>query len=394
MGGFSPVPRTDPTLHSGNRDTYNVDGRIQRDVFDEVLLLWPNAAPLTVLLKLLKKKREVEHYKFELFEKDEFPRYAQTSGAETSGATEINVATGQGSRFRANDVVLNTRTREVFVVTSVTSDALTAVRGLGGVNEAMNAGDTLEIIGNSFKEGATKGTFKGIKEDNKYNYTQILRTGFGTTDRMKHTLFYGGSDMALEKKWQGMEHSKSIERTLLFGRRDTRVDTTIQTFTAGVEAHIQTNVWDLNGNLPSEQAIVEALEYGMLHGKGGTDGMAQKTLLASPRWISLIEKMARDRIEYTTASKQVGLKIGRFETSHGTLNIVRHPLFIKGHPDLAMLLDLNHIKYVNFKARDTKLKENIHDPSMDGEEHEWITECGLHLEHESAHMLWRGIPVA
>lgn len=71
------------------------------------------------------------------------------------------MATGEGDYFRAGDVVRVARTGEAFTVTSVSTDALTAVRGVGRVAAAaMLAGDQLLIVGNGAAQGATLGTRK------------------------------------------------------------------------------------------------------------------------------------------------------------------------------------------------------------------------------------------
>jgi len=398
MGGFTPVPRTDPTIHTGVRDTYNVNGRIVDDVFPEVLMWMPSAAPLTVITTLLKKTRTVSHYKFDVFSKDELPRKLVVAGAETSGTVTIDVSTGQGVRAAINYVLMNTRTREQVLVTAVSTDALTVTRGLGGVQEAMDAGDILEFQAAIFPDGSAKGTYKSVKEDTDYNYTEIIRTGFGFTRRDANTAQHGGKDPQLERKAQGIEHAKSIEYRFLFGKRHSLVDGTsgrLQTFSGGLEYFIKTNNWDLNGNVPTIDAIYEYLETAMVYGKGGNmEGMGRKWLLCSPRWLSVFANLVGDQVRYSNVDARVGMKVGFFDSPHGTLVLVRHPLLTGQHADMAIMLDMQHVRKVVFEGGDTRLLRDREDPSVDGSEEEYLSDIGLQVELEAAHGIIRGLPLA
>lgn len=398
MGGFTPVPRTDPTIHTGVRDSYNINGRIVADVFPEVLMWQPNAAPLTVITTMLRKSRTVHHYKFDIFQKDLLPRRIVLAAAATSGATSLTASTGQGARAAANYVFMNTTTREHVLVTAVSTDTLTVTRGIGGVQDAMTAGDVLDFQRAVFVDGSGKGTYKSVKEDTDYNYTEIVRTGFGFTRRDANTDQWGGKDPVIERKAQGIEHAISLEKAKLFGRRHSLVDATsgrLQTFSGGLEYFIRSNVWDLNGTVPTIGAIWEFLETAMTYGKGGNmEAGGKKWLLASPRWMSLFSALALDNIRYTTASDKIGLKIGVLSSPHGDVMLVRHPLLVGEHADMAFFLDMNHVREVVFQGGETKLLRDREDPSVDGSEEEYLSDVGLQVELEGAHGIWRGLPLA
>lgn len=402
MGGFTPVPRTDPTVHTGVRDTYNVGSRIVDDVFPEVLMRDPNAAPLTVITSLLRKTRTVSHYKFDVFEKDLLPRRIVIAAAVTSGATSITASTGQGARAAVNYVFMNTRTREHVLVTAVSTDTLTVTRGIGGVQDAMDAGDVLDFQRPVFVDGASKGTYKSTKEDTQYNYCEIIRTGFGFTRRDAHTAQHGGKDPAMERKAQGVEHAISIEKSGMFGRRHSLVDATsgrLQTFAGGLEFFIKSNVWDLNNTTPTLGMIYEFLETAMTYGDSGNrQGNGSKYLLASPRWLSLFVALIDNQIRYvnpqTREGVRIGLKIGVIDSPHGELKIIRHPLLVGDHADMAFMLDLNHVRKVVFEGGDTKLLRDREDPSVDGSEEEYLSDIGWQIDLEDAHGIWRGLPLA
>lgn len=398
MGGFTSVPRTDPTLVAGMRDPGStVSQRIIADVKDEIALYMPSANPVTVITSHLRKKREVTQFQFDWLSKDEYPRNVTTSTSYASGDTSIVLTAGQGDRIAKYYVLRVKRTGEQMYVTNVSTDTLTVTRGIGGIQEALNAGEALEFARAVYEDGSGIGTLKSVKEDREFNYTEIIRTPFGFTGRQKNTSMYGGKDPNTERKAQGIEHAKSIEKALIFGRRHslTGVGGKLVTFTGGIEYFLRSNVWDLNGNVPTERAFIEWLEVAMLYGDGGNlKGTQTKYLFCSARWLTVIEQWARDRIEYRPLDKRVGLKVGFFDTTHGTVVLVKQPLFVNEDGGLAMLLDLNHVRMAYHQGRDTKLLEGRQANDVDGEQEEYLTDCGLELELEAAHGIVKGLPVA
>jgi hypothetical protein len=399
MGGFTPGIVTPPSVLSQLRDPDStVSQRVKIDIQDEILFYMPSSNPLTVITKHLRKKREVENYTFDLLEKDEAPREVTVTGAVTAVATTINLVAGQGIRVAKYDLLMHPVSREVFYVTAIATDALTvATRGTFGSAAAIVDGDTLLILGAAFEDGATSGNLKSVKEDRGFNYTQIFRKAFGFSGRQLMTALYGGSDKMSEPKWQAIEHAKSIEYAFLFGRRAklTGAGGLPVTTTGGIEYFVKTNVWDLAGNKPKLSQVIEALEEGMKYGRGGNlEGSETKYLFCSPRWQTVLESFGRDFIQYRNSDTIVGLKLGELQTAHGRVVVVRDPILTGAvHGGYAFLLDLNHVKYVNFKGRDTKLMENIQANDADSQVFEFKTDCGAQIELERSHMIFKGLPL-
>lgn len=396
MGGFTPAVRPDPTMVTSLRDPGTTVGqRLIADVKDEIVLVLPKATPYTLLMKKY-RKRQVTQYSYDWLEKDEYPSIADVSGTQTSDDTSVEVATGQGTRIPKHALLLNRRTREVILVTAVSTDTLTVVRGIGGVQEAMDSGDKLELLNTAHEDGNSRGDLKSIKEDRYFNYTQIIRTAYGFTGRQENTSMYGGKDPKTERAWQAIEHAKQIEKMLLFGRRHTRTGANgkLQTMSGGLEFFIKTNVWDLNGTEPTADQIVEVLEEFMKHGRGGyLGGERKKFLFASPRWCSKFAKIAHKDIEYRPADTTLGIRIGQLQSPHGDVMVVHDPLLTgPEHGGWAFLVDPNHTFYVYHQGRDTKLLDNRQANDVDGSEEEYLSDCGSQVELEFAHGIWKGLP--
>lgn len=386
---FVPIPRAAPTVVSGQRDFINTTTqRVMADVRDKLVWWEPEAAPLQVLTRGIMDSRTVTQYSFDWLEVDPYPRELIVTGAHTAGTATINVKAGQGSRAGNFYVYINRRTREKVWVSAIVTDALTATRGIGGGAAAMNDGDTLEFIGTAFEDGSSKGSLRSTKEIREFNLCQIIRTGYGWTGRQQHTGLYGGKDTVSERRKQAIEHKKSIELALWFGSRH---DTTGPngkklSFMNGIESMIRSNWWDLGGGEPTDRQVIEWLEVVMALGDSGNiNGGGTKWAFMSPRWMTIFEGFARDKIQYRPEDQKVGLKIGTYQTVHGTLKIVRQPIFKGEHGSYMFVLDMKHVIFVKHEGRDTTLVKNIQANDVDGAEEEYLTDCSIELQIEGAH---------
>jgi hypothetical protein len=393
-----PIVRPAPSVLSGDRGIDNLlPNIIVPDVDPEIQFVRGNSAPLFTVTKAIRGRVEATQREFRWFSKDEYPRNSSLSAGTNPGDVTVNVAAGEGKYFYKNAEVLNLATREVFLVKSVANDALTTTALQG----AMTAADPLRIIGSAHEEGAEKGALVSIKEDEDYNFCQTFRTAWGHTGREMNTKLWTGKDPKTEKAWQTIKHNQDVEEALMFGSRQklSGVYTTGRelTMTGGLESFIKTNKLQLSNTIPTETQFLYWMEDVLNYGKGGyvAKGDGSKWLFCSPRWVSIINAWAHNKIQYTTADKRVGLKIGYWDCSHGTLVIVRHPLLTGPvHGGMAFVLDLNHITYRFHSGRDTHLRADIQAPSADAKELEWVTDGGLQVELEMAHGIATGLKLS
>jgi hypothetical protein len=363
---------------------------------DSILFYQPEATPLLTLTAKLRGKREAFNYRFEWLEKDEFPRTLTVTAAALDTDTSVSVTAGEEARVAANYVVENKNTGELFSVGATSSGTLSSlVRGIGGGAAAMSVGDTLVVLGPVYEDGASAGSPRSIQEFNLFNYTQIIRTPFGFTGRDRATELYGGRDETVETKWQSIEHKKSIEYFMFFGKRHLITSGThYRSFTGGLEYFINSNVWNVSGVTLNERAFVEFLEQGLKWGKGGNqNGSGQKFLLCSSRWLTEINGWVHDRLQYRVLDKQIGFSAMEYVSPHGSVMLMRAPLLDYYHPDYAFLIDRNHLKYVNHRDRDTKLRLDIQANDVDGRENEYLTDVGLEVSFEHSHALLKGLSV-
>lgn len=388
MAEFEPNGRSAATMISGSRGHEQLNAaRVVVDMADEILLYQPQATPLLTLTAKMRRKREAVNPLFEWLEKDEYPRTLDVTAAYDSDDTSISVTAGQEARVYANAVVQNTRTGELILVGGTSSGTLSSLtRGIGGGQSDGMVGDKLIFVFNSIEDGADTPAQRSVQEFNLSNRTQIVRTAFGFTGRDLVVELYGGRDEMTETKWQSIEHKKSIEYLMLLGKKHLITGTHQQTFSDGIDNRIVTNRWNIAGTDFTEESWIAFLEEGMKWGKGGNqNGAGTKYLLASSRWVSAINGFVHDRLRYQPLDEKIGFSAMEYVSPHGRVMILHMPLLDYYHPERAYLVDLNHVRYVYLRGRDTKLHYDRQGNGIDGKINEYISDCGSQTEFEHSH---------
>lgn len=396
---FTPNPRALPTGVTGTRGPENVDSeRVIADIAEDIYWYMPSAYPFQTLSRKLTGKRTVTQRQFDWFQKDEYPRNLELTAASTAADTTIDVSLATAPFSSTRFMYRNTRTGELVLVTSgAATVTITVTRGFAGsVAQDMEIGDILSYVASVYEDGEGKGTFKSTKEQRDYNYCQIVKTPYGWTGRQLHTDMYGGSDVDSERKFQSIEHAKSLEKLLWFGGRSTQTGSGGHELTTsgGVLSFLQSNIWNLNGTRPTERSFVEFLSQAMKYGKGGNlNGSSKKFLFASAPWVTEIEFFAKDKLRYSPEAAKIGLKALEYETAHGTVFVVPSHVFDENHPDMAVLADLNHIRLVRHQGRDTKIMKDIQANDIDGKEELIQTDGSVEVSLEGAHAILKGLDV-
>jgi len=378
-----------PTIISSGTGTGNIlSTRRPLDVSKDVAFYNPNANPFFLLAQEANKKESIDP-EFKCLEAQMQPVFDTTTAVVTSSATTVNVS--HGSYFKANDLVLNTSTGEIFKVSSVSSNALTVVRGYGTTAGAeMGATDELRRLGNAFEEGAGADTAKTVKLDAITNYCQIFKTSLKITNTEMSTTLYGGADLPLRQKQAGIDHAQKIESAFIFGQKYERLTTS--TTNAATSHPIRTTGGILSfitSNTLSTASLTEAtfnndfLRHVMTADK---NYRKKRTLFVSPLIGAIMNQWANGKIQLVPADKTFGITVNRYLSFFGEVNIVCHPL-LEGtaYSGYAIAVDLENVGYRYLAGRDTKLETDIIQDGTDARTDQFLTECGLMVRLEGVH---------
>tara|TARA_R100001594_G_scaffold29316_1_gene54805 strand:- start:2870 stop:4219 length:1350 start_codon:yes stop_codon:yes gene_type:complete len=278
-----------------------------------------------------------------------------------------------------------------------------------------------QVIGTSFAEGSGAPDVWSQELDNDYGYTQIFKTACEMSNTARATVYRGYAD-----EWQRIwnlklrEHKVDIERAMLFGQRTTQANIN---YTEGIVGHIIANaqgayvhdtgesddgVMSYNEGYPYHKTWATGeFTYDRLLGdfevlydpaRGGSDN---KLALASLPVITYFNKMGsfvdnsianevRYNIDKSTGS--FGHSIMKVDTVHGSMSLVKEPLFRGISKQFLCLVDLDHVAYRplvgNGVNRDTSITTNVQQADEDLRKDMILTEAGLEVSLPETHALF------
>ena len=159
---------------------------IAEDVADLIGIVSPYETPL--LDALGDPLRAATSTRHEWLEDELLPNKDAIDDASiTSPSSETSFDAANGSRFRVGDQIQVEGSKELMLVTGVSGNTLTVVRGYAGTTaEDIADGQVINILGNAALEGADKPAARFTYRSRRSNYTQIFTA----------TVEVSGTDMA------------------------------------------------------------------------------------------------------------------------------------------------------------------------------------------------------
>jgi len=384
------------TILTGLVDTEDVlgDERVV-DMSEDIAHLDPDESQFTTMLQKMGSK-EAFREKVNWLELELFPRKSALAASATAAATTITVTTGEGTYFRAGDIVRVAASGEAVKVDSVSTDTLTVTRSIGDVAAATaQSAVELVIISNAAAQGDTLGTRKMVKKVLGYNYTQIYRTPFGFTNTNVAIERYGGQEPLVEARQSLISHKRGIEQTGFWGARDfiTSGDSEPLGVAGGIIEYLSTNVHAAGGAL-SEANLDTYLRADLQHGS------KNKVIFAAPVAMQAVSGFLRDNITKTTEGSRLwGAKVDTWISgAYG----YRVPVFVKKEwNDFAtassqygswlFVIDMSNVKIRPLRGRNTKLLRNRQANDADETTHEYLTETSFEVRQEKTHGVTKGI---
>ena len=285
-----------------------------------------------------------------------------------------------------------------------------------------------QVIGSAFAEGTGAPDSFGYGIDDTYGLTQIFKTTCSMTNTAYATMMRGYS-----KEWDRIwamklrEHKVDIERAFLFNNKG--VVNGVQ-YTDGILGSILNSgavnqstastklayesgkpyirTIDIAAGSPAVNELtydsfLEDMEVIFDPARGGS---SEKFCMASLPVITLFNKMQggylqnsagdsgpyRYNMSFEDKTGGFGHKVMRIETVHGSLNMVKQPLFRGIAKNSMLCVDLNNVKYRplvgNGLNRDTYIDTNVQLPDEDLRKDLILTEAGLEVCMPESHALF------
>ena len=364
------------------------------------------------------------------------------TGGTSSGGASVDFLV-KGMVFAVNTVSGSSGYTQALVrVESAPVDAGTSttftgkVVALSGTSDAAKTladDDNCQVVGTSFQEGTGSPDAWSSEIEDDYGYTQIFKTAAEMSNTAIATRYRGYAN-EWERIWalKLREHKVDIERAMLFGQR-ARVSS-IQ-YTEGIVGHILKNATVNTGDTalsyrsgaPYFRSVAESeLTYDRLLSDlevmfdPARGGASDKLVLAGLPVISFFNKLGSDsflsaslshnahaalsasatqpnqsphRMNMSERAGAFGHKVMTIETIHGTLHLVKEPLFRGTSSDLMAMIDMSKVSYRplvgNGLNRDTAILTNVQNADEDLRKDMILTEAGLEVTLPEAHALYQ-----
>lgn len=357
-------------------------------------IMWRNpngSAPLTALLSRARSE-SVDDPEFAWWEEKLTAVRLQvnfTTGFSTTDNTITVAADGlravAGDVFQIEKTETSTYDNEIITVSSVTSDTVVVFkRAQAGTTAAPLLNSVfLTRIGSAFEEGSVKATFTQRNPTKLRNYCQIFKTAMGQTKTAKKTYARTGDAWKNDKRRRAFDHSVGLEFAFLFGvdYEDTS-GSKPKRYTKGLRKAITTNV-KIFTTTPTEDTLLDAIYKVFDYESEAGD---QRIVLAGNGFLNTLNKLARksssSRVNFDSVIKLYGMSLQRWVTPQGEFAVKTHPLMnLHGrYTNSAFIIDPTGLRYRYL--RDTAFEDNIQTPGQDAQEAQWLTECGLEVNHE------------
>lgn len=355
---------------------------LAEDVSDIIGIVSPYETPL--LDHLGDPQRSATSTIHEWLEDTLLPNTDTVNGAALSTDTALTV--DHGSRFRVGDQIQVAGSREVMLVTGISADDLTVVRGYGGTT-AVSVADTsaVHILGNAALEGDDAPSPRFTNRSRVSNVTQIFTS---TVEVSGSHVAARQAAVADELDYQKQERMRELLRDLencvingVSATSNPQGDATTRRTMKGIIPFVQTHRTDSAGASLDEDMLNQAMREIWEQSQSAVDTIV----------VSGYQK--RQINGFITASRGYGARETRFrdmvslyESDFGVCRVI---LSRWVPADALLLLDSSRIDVMPLTGRSFAYKPLA--ATGDRESGQVVGEYTLELRNESAHGLIQGL---
>jgi hypothetical protein len=310
----------------------------------------------------------------------------------TDADVDTSFVVDNGGRFRVGDQIQVEGSGELMLVTGISTNTLTVVRGYAGTTAEDLANDQIiNILGNAALEGADKPTARFTDRARLGNYTQIFTATVEVSGTDMAASQLGLADeMDFQKQERLRELIRDLENTIINGGKavaNPQGSDTVRRTMKGIIQHCATNVFNTGaagfptGNGLDEAKINYVLRKIWEQSNGSVDlivvGGFQKrkinAFLTGSRSFGAADVAYRDMVSL-------------YESDFGVCKIITTRWMPQ---DVVLFLDSSRINVLPLAARSFYFKPLA--SSGDYESGELIGEYTLEMRNEAAHGLIRGL---
>ncbi len=364
---------------------------LAEDVSDLIGIISPYETPL--LDALGDPMREATSTHHEWLEDELLPnKDAINDNTWTNPDSDTEFDVDNGSRFRIGDQIQVESSEELMLVTDISGDTLTVVRGYAGTTpEDLADNQVINILGNAALEGADKPGARFTNRSRCSNYTQIFTAAVEVSGTDMAASQLGLSDeMDYQKQERLRELLRDLENTVINGGQtasNPEGSGSVRRSMEGIVQHLSTNVFRVgDSGFPTGSDLNEAkINYVLRKAWESSSGNVDLIVVGGfqKRKINTFCSGSRS---YGAGDTTFTDMISVYESDFGVCRIVASRWMPQ---DGVLLLDSSRVKVLPLAGRSFHFKPLA--SSGDYECGELIGEYTLELKNEAAHGLIRDL---
>jgi len=364
---------------------------LAEDVSDLIGIISPYETPL--LEALGDPMREAMSTHHEWLEDALLPnKDAINDSTYTDPAADTDFVVDNGSRFRVGDQIQVESSEELMLVTGISTNTLTVVRGYAGTTpEDLADNLVINILGNAALEGADKPAARFTNRSRNGNYTQIFtKTVEVSGTDMAASQLGLADEMDYQKQERLREMLRDLENTVINGGQpasNPEGSGSVRRSMKGVVQHFSTNVFHTgDSGFPSGTDLDEdKINYVLRQIWESSNGNVDLIVVGGfqKRKINAFSSDSRTfGANDTTFTDMVSV----YESDFGVCRIITTRWLPK---DAALLIDSSRVNVLPLAGRSFHFKPLA--SSGDYECGELIGEYTVELKNEAAHGLIRDL---
>jgi len=364
---------------------------LAEDVSDLVGIVSPYETPL--LNALGDPMREATSTHHEWLEDELLPnKDAVNDSTFTDPSADTDVVVDNGSRFRIGDQIQIEGSEELMLVTGISTNTLTIVRGYAGTTaENLADNQVINILSNAALEGADKPSARFTNRSRCGNYTQIFTAAVEVSGTDMAASQLGLADeLDNQKQARLRELVRDLENTIINAGQpasNPEGSGSVRRSMKGIIQHLSTNIFHTgDSGFPSGIALDEAMINYVLRKIGENSSGNVDLIVVGGFQKRKINAFCSDSRAYGANDTTFTDMIGIYESDFGICKIVTTRWMPK---DAALLLDSSRINVLPLAGRSFHFKPLA--SSGDYECGQLIGEYTMELKNEAAHGLIRNL---
>lgn len=370
---------------------------LAEDVSDIIGIVSPYETPL--LAHLGDARRPAMSTVHEWIEDSLLPNFDQLNQTDfdPDPQSDTTLIVDNGDRFRVGDLVRPEGFTEVMLVTAITANQITVVRGYGGTLAATLADNLkLHIIGNAALEGANAPAARFVGRSRKQNYTQIFAASVSVSGTMQAVRAHGIADeVDYQKQERLRELLRDLENTVINGvspASDQQGSSTVRRSMNGISALVTSNRFvpgisgfpdggGTSGDGLTEELINEGLKKIWEQSSGAVD-----TILVNGNQKRAFNQLVDGRRQYSADDEKYRNMVNYYESDFGVCRVVVSRWVPS---DAVFLLDSSRMQVMPLQGRSFGYKALS--SAGDSVEGQVVGEYTLEMKNEAAHGVIRGL---